>query len=89
MGINGFLWISGMIVSIGIANLQFVDLNSARNLFVIGFSFFFGLILPQWLKNNQDAINTGLKHFLMHFEVLTTTLIFASSFKGPNYFSRQ
>ena len=34
----------GMIASVGLSNLQFVDLNSTRNLFVLGFSIFFSLV---------------------------------------------
>jgi len=57
----------GMIAAVGLSNLQFVDLNSARNLFILGFSFFMGLsvpeyfsahtlmITPQWLA---DLVNT-------------------------------
>ena len=46
---------SGMITAVGISNLQFVDLNSSRNLFIIGFSFFFGLALPEYLKEDENA----------------------------------
>lgn len=42
-----------MITAVGISNLQFVDLNSSRNLFIIGFSFFFGLALPEYLKEQE------------------------------------
>lgn len=42
----------GMITAVGLSNLQFVDLNSSRNLFVLGFSIFFGLMLPSYLKQN-------------------------------------
>ena len=49
----------GMISAVGISNLQFVDLNSTRNLFIFGFSFVFGLSLPQWIKEHPDAIQTG------------------------------
>ncbi len=38
----------GMITSVGLSNLQFVDLNSARNLFIIGFAFFMGLSVPEY-----------------------------------------
>ncbi len=48
-----------MITAVGISNLQFVDLNSSRNLFIIGFTFFFGLTLPEFLKKNPNAIQTG------------------------------
>jgi hypothetical protein len=53
---------TGMIVAVGISSLQQVDLNSSRNLFVIGFSLFTGLALPQWISFNQSAINTGLSN---------------------------
>ena len=33
----------GMIAATGLANLQFIDLNSSRNLLVLGFSIFFSL----------------------------------------------
>ena len=38
----------GMIAAVGISNLQFVDLNSSRNLFIIGFALFMGLSVPAW-----------------------------------------
>lgn len=38
----------GMIAAVGMSNLQFVDLNSARNLFIIGFAFFMGLSVPTY-----------------------------------------
>ena len=33
-----------MITAVGLSNMQFVDLNSSRNLFVLGFSLFVGLV---------------------------------------------
>ena len=56
---SGSLVLSGMITAVGLSNLQFVDMNSSRNLFVLGFSMFFGLTLPNYLDSNPDAINTG------------------------------
>lgn len=47
-----FCTLFGMITAVGLSNLQFVDLNSSRNLFVLGFSIFFGLMLPSYLKQN-------------------------------------
>ena len=49
----------GMIASVGISSLQFADMNSARNLFIVGFSIVFGLALPFYLDNNPGAIKTG------------------------------
>ncbi len=38
----------GMVAAVGLSNLQFVNLNSARNLFILGFAFFMGLSLPRY-----------------------------------------
>jgi nucleobase transporter 1/2 len=43
-----FCALFGMIAAVGLSNLQFVDLNSARNLFIIGFSLFMGLTIPSY-----------------------------------------
>jgi nucleobase transporter 1/2 len=45
----------GMIAAVGLSNLQFVDLNSARNLFILGFAFFMGLSLPEYFAANPVA----------------------------------
>ena len=44
-----------MITGVGLSNLQFVDLNSARNLFVLGFSFFMGMSVPEYFANSPLA----------------------------------
>jgi len=49
----------GIITAVGLSNLQFVDLNSTRNLFVLGFSLFFSLVLPKWMEAQDDPIKTG------------------------------
>ncbi|MPC38125.1 Solute carrier family 23 member 2 [Portunus trituberculatus] len=49
-----------MITSIGLSPLQQVDLSSSRNLFILGFSIFFGLLLPKWLERNPEwHLGTG------------------------------
>lgn len=57
----------GMIAAVGMSNLQFVDLNSARNLFILGFAFFMGLSVPEYFTANPvdwsvtwlaDLVNT-------------------------------
>lgn len=47
----------GMIASVGLSNLQFIDLNSARNLFIVGFAFFMGLSVPVYFKGNPLAFD--------------------------------
>merc|ERR1711892_215335 len=49
----------GIITAVGLSNLQFVDLNSTRNLFVLGFSLFFSLVLPKWMEKQENPIKTG------------------------------
>jgi len=42
----------GMIAAVGLSNLQFVNLNSGRNLFILGFAFFMGLAVPSYFGAN-------------------------------------
>ena len=49
----------GIIGAVGLSNMQFVDLNSTRNLFVLGFSMFMGLVVPTWLEENETVQITG------------------------------
>lgn len=69
-----FCTLFGMITAVGLSNLQFVDLNSSRNLFVIGFSIFFGLVLPSYLKSNP--LVTGIASIDQVLNVLLTTAMF-------------
>eukprot|EP00795_Rhopilema_esculentum_P006412 gene6412-11852_t len=54
-----FIVMFGMITAVGLGTLQYADLNSMRNLFVLGNSLFFGMVLPFWVKRTPKAINTG------------------------------
>jgi len=47
----------GMIASVGLSNLQFVNLNSPRNLFILGFAFFMGLSLPEYFALHPVAVD--------------------------------
>ena len=49
----------GLITAVGISNLQFVDLNSVRNLFIIGFAIIMALVIPDYLNKNAGVIDTG------------------------------
>uniref|UniRef100_A0A8C8CRA7 Solute carrier family 23 member 2 n=1 Tax=Oncorhynchus tshawytscha TaxID=74940 RepID=A0A8C8CRA7_ONCTS len=69
-----FCTLFGMITAVGLSNLQFVDLNSSRNLFVLGFSIFFGLVLPSYLK--QNPLVTGIVSLDQVLNVLLTTAMF-------------
>ncbi|XP_040831461.1 solute carrier family 23 member 1 isoform X1 [Ochotona curzoniae] len=71
-----FCTLFGMITAVGLSNLQFVDLNSSRNLFVLGFPIFFGLTLPNYLDSHPGAINTGVPEVDQILTVLLTTEMF-------------
>ncbi|KAM5169062.1 solute carrier family 23 member 1 [Callospermophilus lateralis] len=71
-----FCTLFGMITAVGLSNLQFVDMNSSRNLFVLGFSMFFGLTLPNYLDSNPGAIDTGVPEIDQILTVLLTTEMF-------------
>jgi nucleobase transporter 1/2 len=45
----------GMIAAVGLSNLQFINLNSARNLFILGFAFYMGLSVPQYFQASPVA----------------------------------
>ncbi|XP_042106871.1 solute carrier family 23 member 1 isoform X7 [Ovis aries] len=63
--------------NIGVLGItKFVDMNSSRNLFVLGFSMFFGLTLPNYLDSNPDVINTGVPEVDQILTVLLTTEMF-------------
>ncbi|XP_076653662.1 solute carrier family 23 member 1 [Halictus rubicundus] len=49
----------GMICAFGLSALQYVDLNSARNLYILGFSIFFPMVLSKWMIKHSDVIQTG------------------------------
>lgn len=49
----------GMIAAVGLSNLQRVDLNSSRNLFVLGFAFFMGLSMPFYISQHPVSFLPG------------------------------
>ena len=74
----------GLIAAVGLSNLQFVDMNSSRNLFILGFSMFIALVVPQWLENpaNEGAINTGSDVVDQILKVMLTTSMFIAGLSG-------
>ena len=81
-----FMVMFGMIAAVGISNLQFADMNSGRNLFIVGFSIVFGLGLPYYMNNHPNAINTGTsaKKKKVEERVLTVRAL-DMQFEGPEF----
>ncbi|XP_069120624.1 solute carrier family 23 member 1-like [Argopecten irradians] len=75
--LGGIVVISfGMVTSVGLSNLQFVDLSSGRNLCIVGSSLLIGLMAPKYLGDNPHAINTGVSELDQALVVLLSTAMF-------------
>nr|XP_021001893.2 solute carrier family 23 member 2 isoform X2 [Parasteatoda tepidariorum] len=71
-----------MITAVGLSTLHFVDLNSSRNLFVLGFSIFMGLCLPKWIQSNPEFIDTGNQAADQALTILLSTNMLVGGFIG-------
>ncbi|XP_048744998.2 solute carrier family 23 member 2-like isoform X1 [Ostrea edulis] len=72
----------GMVGAVGISVLQFMDMSSTRNLTILALSMILGLMVPQWLLNNPNSINTGSEDLDQVLEVLLTTAMFVGGLIG-------
>jgi xanthine/uracil permease len=52
----------GQIVAVGLSNLKYVDLDSSRNVFVVGVALFVGLAVPAYMGNvgSAEAFRQGM-----------------------------
>lgn len=72
----------GMITAFGLSTLQYVNLNSSRNLYILGFSLLFSLALPKWMIAHPDAIQTGIPVLDNVLTVLLSTSILVGGILG-------
>ncbi|CAK1596588.1 unnamed protein product [Parnassius mnemosyne] len=72
----------GMISAFGLSALQYVNLNSSRNLYIIGFSLFFPLVLTRWMSAHSGRISTGLEALDAVLQVLLSTSILVGGVIG-------
>ncbi|XP_067906838.1 xan_ur_permease domain-containing protein isoform X2 [Heterodontus francisci] len=81
--IGGMLMVMfGIITAVGISNLQFVNMNSSRNIFIFGFSMFSGMVIPNWMNKHPLAVQTGVLPLDQVIRVLLTTSMFVGGFFG-------
>ncbi|KAL5021110.1 hypothetical protein ScPMuIL_000265 [Solemya velum] len=66
----------GMMVSIAITTLKDVDIQSSRNMAILGISVYTGLVIPQFLEMHPDAIDTGNIHGNQIIKVVIGTPMF-------------
>ena len=53
----------GCLVSVGLSNIQHVNMASTRNVLVLGVSLLVGMMMPEWLKQHPGVIKTGQQIF--------------------------
>ncbi|SDJ92007.1 uracil-xanthine permease family protein [Natronorubrum texcoconense] len=51
-----FIAMFAQIVAVGIGNLKHVDLDSSRNVFIVGFALFVGLAMPAYMGNWESTL---------------------------------
>ncbi|WP_267639359.1 uracil-xanthine permease family protein [Haloarchaeobius amylolyticus] len=69
-----FVAMFGQIVAVGLSNLEYVDLDSSRNVFVIGIALFTGLAIPNYMNGLEGvaALKEGLAGIAVLGPVLGT-----------------
>ncbi|XP_052770614.1 solute carrier family 23 member 2-like isoform X1 [Mya arenaria] len=74
----------GMVSAVGISTLKYVDLDSTRNLTILGTSLLLGLMVPQFINdpNNAAAIDTGSEELDQMIRVMLGTAMFVGGFVG-------
>ncbi|XP_069083239.1 solute carrier family 23 member 3 isoform X2 [Pleurodeles waltl] len=49
----------GLAVGVGISFFQYANIDSGRNIFIVGFTMFMALLVPRWLTAAPDYLSTG------------------------------
>ncbi|XP_077861835.1 solute carrier family 23 member 1-like [Saccoglossus kowalevskii] len=74
--------ILGIITAAGAAHLQFVEMNSSRNLCIFGVAIFCGVMIPDHIESNPDIIDLGSKLADQIITVLLKTGMFVAGVIG-------
>jgi xanthine/uracil permease len=72
-----FVVLFGQIVAVGLSNLAYVDLNSSRNVFVVGFATFVGLAIPEYMDavGSAEAFRAGMANVPVVGPALSTPVV--------------
>ena len=49
----------GMVTTAGLSTLRYCDMTSVRNLVILGTSLMLGVMMPKYMADHPDIINTG------------------------------
>lgn len=77
-----FLFFLMVCQNFSISALQYVDLRSSRNLYIIGVSLFFPLVLCPWMQKNPGVISTNIEVLDSSLSVLLGTSILVGGALG-------
>ncbi|CAC5392680.1 SLC23A1 [Mytilus coruscus] len=75
-----FIVLFGVLAAVGASNLQYVDLNSPRNMVVFGLSLFMGLTLPPWTQQNEQIFADGNENAMQVLLALLGNNMFMACF---------
>ncbi|XP_069786657.1 solute carrier family 23 member 3 [Narcine bancroftii] len=67
-----------MAVSVGVSYFQYTNIDSGRNIFIIGFTMFMALLTPRWFGHNPEYIATGFASL----DLLLLALLMSSVIQG-------
>ncbi|WP_435153585.1 uracil-xanthine permease family protein [Haladaptatus sp. DFWS20] len=71
-----FIAMFGQIAAVGLSNLKYVDLDSQRNLFIVGFAMFAGLAIPAYIGGVEaSAFKQGMANVAVLGPVLGSDLV--------------
>lgn len=48
-----------VVLSTGFSSFHLADIDSGRNVFIVGFAIFMALLLPRWLREAPVLLSTG------------------------------
>ncbi|XP_049744798.1 solute carrier family 23 member 3 [Elephas maximus indicus] len=71
-----------VVLSTGFSSFHLADIDSGRNVFIVGFSIFMALLLPRWLRETPVLLITGWSSLDVLLRSLLTEPIFLAGLLG-------
>ncbi|XP_012001814.1 solute carrier family 23 member 3 isoform X4 [Ovis aries] len=81
--LGGMLGVTqAMVLSSGFSSFHLADIDSGRNVFIVGFSIFTALLLPRWFREAPVLLSTGWSPLDVLLRSLLTEPIFLAGLLG-------
>uniref|UniRef100_A0A2K5PWK6 Solute carrier family 23 member 3 n=1 Tax=Cebus imitator TaxID=2715852 RepID=A0A2K5PWK6_CEBIM len=81
--IQGVLGVTqAVVLSAGFSSFYLADIDSGRNIFIVGFSIFMALLLPRWFRDAPILFSTGWSPLDVLLHSLLTQPIFLAGLSG-------